>query len=131
MKTVADGRPGEREPEQRSPKDPFRALMLLTRRYGDVAQYRGGAEPGYLVNQPDYIKHILADNSSNYSKETFINGMFQRVVADGLLTSENPLWKRQRRLMHPAFHRERLISFGTVMTDATAARWMWRQSWER
>jgi len=104
---------------ERAPRDPFRYLMGLTRKHGDVAPYRAGREPAYLVNNADYIKHVLADNAANYSKGTFINQVFKEAIADGLLTTEGQLWRHQRRLMQPAFHRERLNALGLGMTDAT------------
>jgi cytochrome P450 len=103
----------------RAPRDPFRFLMDLVHREGDVARYRAGREPAFLVNDPDLIKRVLADNAANYSKATAINGAFKRAVADGLLTSEGPLWRRQRRLMQPAFHRDRLSALAAQMTEAT------------
>src|SRR5437879_4835532 len=99
--------PGRLEDGPRSPKDPLRSLLALSSR-GDVVRYRSGSEPAFLVNDPDHIRHVLADNTANYSKATFINSMFKAAVADGLLTSEGALWKRERRLMQPAFHRDRL-----------------------
>jgi cytochrome P450 len=107
-------------------RDPVGALLRLATREGDVARYRGGPEPAYLVSRPEYIKHVLADNHANYSKETFINSMFKAAVADGLLTSEGAPWRRQRRLMQPAFHWERLVALAGAMTDSTLAmlaRW--------
>jgi cytochrome P450 len=111
---------------ERPPRDPFRSLTALVRRQGDVARYRAGTEKAYLVNHPDHVRHILADNASNYSKDTFINATFKRSLADGLLTLEGEAWKRRRRLVQPAFHRERLASFADAMVeDATriADRW--------
>jgi cytochrome P450 len=110
----------------RGPRDPFRSLLALTRRAGDVARYRAGTEAAFLVNNPDYIKRVLADNHANYSKATMVNSIFKDAVADGLLVSEGPLWRRQRRLMQPAFHRERLHALGQEMTEAIGpmlARW--------
>jgi cytochrome P450 len=107
-------------------RDPVGALLRLAMRDGDVAKYRGGPEPAYLVSKPEFIKRVLADNHANYSKETFINSMFKAAVADGLLTSEGAPWRRQRRLMQPAFHWERLVTLAGAMTDSTLAmldRW--------
>jgi cytochrome P450 len=103
----------------RRPRDPFKFLMDLVAREGAVARYRAGTEPAFLVTDPDLIKRVLADNAGNYSKATQINGTFKRAVADGLLTSEGPTWRRQRRLMQPAFHRDRLAALSAQMTGAT------------
>ena len=50
----------------------------------------------------------------------------KRVLGQGLLTSEGELWRRQRKLAQPAFHRERMDGFAQTMARATAemlARW--------
>jgi cytochrome P450 len=108
-----------------TPRDPFRYLMkLATER--PVVRYRAGAEQAYLVSDPDLIKHVLADNAANYSKDTAVNRVFKNAVADGLLTSEGTFWRHQRKLMQPAFRRERLTVLGGLVTEATEAmlaRW--------
>ena len=97
-------------------RDPLTFFPTLARQYGDVVGYRRTPEPAYLVNHPDYIRHILMDNNRNYSKETYINQMFKSVVADGLLTAEGGDWLQQRRLMQPAFHHKRIASLDAVIT---------------
>ena len=104
----------------RPPRDPFRSLLNLAR-HGQVVRYRGGSEPAYLVNHPDVIKRVLVDNHANYTKGTLVNTIFKVAVADGLLTSEGEQWRRQRRLMQPAFQRERLAHLGEGMTGAAVA----------
>jgi cytochrome P450 len=107
-------------------RDPFRSLLALSRRGGDVARYRAGAEAAFLINDPDHVKHILVDNHANYTKTTVINSLFKEAVADGLLTSEGEDWWRQRRLMQPAFYRERVAGIGDGVIEATLAmmeRW--------
>ena len=52
--------------------------------------------------------------------------MLKPALGDGLLTSEGDFWHRQRRLAQPAFHRQRLAAFATIMTEAAEAmleRW--------
>ena len=73
--------------QETTARDPFRYLMkLATER--PVARYRAGAEHAYLVSDPELIKHVLADNAANYTKDTAVNRVFKNAVADGLLTSE-------------------------------------------
>jgi cytochrome P450 len=46
--------------------------------------------------------------------------MLKPVLGDSLLTTDGPVWLRQRRLMQPAFHKRRIDAFATVMVDQTA-----------
>jgi cytochrome P450 len=43
----------------------------------------------------------------------------RRLLGEGLLTSDEPLHLRQRRLVQPAFHRERVAGYAATMIDAT------------
>ena len=107
---------GERE----MVRAPHRFFLQLTRDYGDVVQYRATPEPAFLFNHPEFVKHILVSNGRNYNKETHLNKhMLQAVTGQGLLTSENPLWRKQRRLIQPFFHRSYLANFADLMTTAT------------
>lgn len=48
------------------------------------------------------------------------------LLGEGLLTSEAPVHLRQRRLLQPAFHRERVAAYGATMTryaEARIAQW--------
>ncbi len=96
-------------------RDPLRFFLTLTRQYGDVVRYRAAPEPAFLINHPDDIKQVLVLNNHNYTKETYINHMFKSAVADGLLTSEGEVWRQQRRLIQPAFHRQRIANLGGLV----------------
>ena len=100
-------------------RDPLRFFLTLTRQYGDVVRYRPAPEPAYLINHPEDIKQVLVLNNHNYTKETYINHMFKSAVADGLLTSEGEVWRQQRRLIQPAFHRQRIDNLGGLMIEET------------
>ena len=98
---------------------PHRFFLQLTHEYGDFVQYRVAPEPAYLVNHPDYVKQVLVSNARNYNKDTYLNKRLLRTVTGkGLLTSENPLWRKQRRLIQPAFHRKELAKFAELMCRA-------------
>lgn len=100
-------------------RHPLRFFLWLTRTYGDIVQYRSSVEPAYLINHPDYIRQVLQSNGHNYNKNTYLNKyMLESLTGQGLLTSENPLWREQRRLIQPAFHRHSLPKFAELMEAA-------------
>lgn len=99
---------------------PHRFFLQLTREYGDVVQYRATPEQAILINHPDFVKQVLVTNGRNYNKDTHLNKyMLSAVTGQGLITSENPLWRKQRRLMQPFFHRQYLANFVDLMVQAT------------
>lgn len=92
-------------------------LTRCARDYGDVVALRFGPRRIYLVSHPDLIESILVANSRNYIKH-FALRMTPLVLGKGLLTSEGDFWLRQRRLMQPAFSRQRVATYGAVMVEA-------------
>jgi len=100
-------------------RHPLRFFLWLTQTYGDIVQYRASVEPAYLINHPDFVRHVLQTNGHNYNKDTYLNKhLIESLTGEGLLTSENPLWREQRRLIQPAFHRRSLAAFAELMTGA-------------
>jgi cytochrome P450 len=91
----------------------------LTQQYGDVVRISFLNQEGYLLNHPDAVKHILQSHHLQYSKDVYALTFLKALLGEGLLTSEGTSWLRQRRLMQPAFHRKRLSTLSTIMTDAT------------
>lgn len=78
-----------------------------------------------MINHPDYIKEVLVTNNQNFIKGLALQRA-KRLLGEGLLTSEGEFHRRQKRLAQPAFHRQRIASYSTVMTDyaaAASARW--------
>src|SRR5512135_2880612 len=100
-------------------RDPLNFFQTLTTQYGDIVCYRPAPDTAYLINHPDYIRHVLLDNNRNYSKATYSNMIFNKVIGEGLLTSEGEVWRKQRRMMQPAFHHTRLEQLDRMITNAT------------
>ncbi len=99
-------------------RNPLEHITADWKRYGDVVRYRFGKMPVFLVVHPDGVKHVLQENHRNYVKSVDYQ-ILKRVLGEGLLTSEGQLWLRQRRLMAPMFHRQRVAGFGATMVDST------------
>lgn len=103
-------------------RDPLQALIGQWRRHGDVVRMRmGGSFYSYLLAHPDHVKYVLQDNNPRFGRHPHGSGALKPTIGEGLLTSEGSFWLRQRRLMQPAFHRQRLTRFGHVMTTEAEA----------
>ena len=86
--------------------------------YGDIVWMRFLYVPALFLYHPNEVEYVLVTNSKNFIKSMSLrSNFFQRLVGNGLLTSEGEEWKRARRLSQPAFHRERVASYGQVMVD--------------
>lgn len=99
--------------------------METRERYGDVAFLRLSGQDVYLLNHPDYIRDVLVTNQTNFTKSRVLERS-KRMLGEGLLTSEGQFHLRQRRMIQPAFHRERLRGYATAMTSwaiRTRDRW--------
>jgi cytochrome P450 len=105
--------------------DPIRVFLGAADRYGDLVHLKVGPYHGYLLSSPDDIKHILQDNYRNYHKSPLYERL-KESVGEGLVTSEDSFWRRQRRLAQPAFHRERIAAMVDAMVEAidrTLLKW--------
>jgi cytochrome P450 len=99
--------------------------------YGDVVRVRLAHVPVYLIVHPRDIETVLVTNTSNFKKSADYRAL-ARVLGQGLLTSEGEFWKRQRSLIQPAFHRQSILGYAAVMTQA-AGRTLdsWKEKGER
>ncbi len=106
-------------------RSPLKFLTGLARDYGDVVYYKLGPADVYFVNDPELIRQVLVIQDRKFTKSRALQRA-RVLLGEGLLTSEGSFHLRQRRLVQPAFHRERLIAYSQVMVDLalrTRARW--------
>jgi cytochrome P450 len=91
----------------------------------DISCLSIGSRRVYQVNHPDLIRDILITHDWNFVKGRALRAS-RPVLGDGLLTSEGELHRRQRRLVQPAFHSQRLAAYANVMVEcADEARSAW------
>ena len=109
-------------------RNPIQFYQGIAAQYGDIVCYRPAPEPAFLLNHPDYVRHVLVNNNRNYTKDTYSNRLFNRVVGEGLLTSEGDRWRKQRRLMQPAFHHTRIEKLDGMIVDAAQSM---LEGWQR
>lgn len=97
-------------------KDSIPFLQEHCPKYNGIFRVTSRFEKVMIVYHPDYIRHVLQDNNRNYVK-SFGYEVLKMLLGNGLLTSEGERWKKQRRLIQPAFSRERLVSLHGTMTE--------------
>ena len=101
-------------------------LMNLAQEYGDLVPFRLGPYNAVLINHPDYIRDVLTINHTKFHKGRAL-ARAKRLIGEGLLTSEEEFHLRQRRLMQPAFHRQRIATYAEAMVEQAARI---RQTWQ-
>jgi cytochrome P450 len=94
--------------------------------YGDIFYVDLGVTGLIALNHPRHAQHVLRDNSKNYRKGGNIWETIRALIGNGLPASEGDLWLRQRRMMQPQFHRQRLGGLAESIVDAVdecLSRW--------
>jgi cytochrome P450 len=107
-------------------RDVLRYYNEWAREYGDIVALQLGAWPVVLLNNSDYAEYVLVRNHRNFIKFPLFFRQVRAIFGQGLLTSEGEFWHRQRRLAAPAFHAQRVASYGDVMvrdTERMLASW--------
>ena len=100
-------------------------LLSLHRDQGDVARAKIGNLRVHLVAHPDHVRDVLVTHQRAFMK----GHVLQRakiLLGEGLLTSEGEFHLRQRRLVQPAFHRQRIAAYARDMVNragVTSDRW--------
>ncbi len=110
--------------------NPILLFEHLTKTYGKMAHYRVGPSDIVLVNEPEFIREILIVQAQSFIKERTQKRM-KILLGEGLITSDGESHKRQRRIAAPAFHRQRIQAYGSIMVERAAAmREAWREEVE-
>ncbi len=85
-------------------------------RLGDISFFQLGGQHAYFVNHPDLIRDVFVVNHQKFHKGLGLQRM-KLLLGEGLLTSEEDLHLRQRRMMQPAFHRQRIAGYAASMIE--------------
>lgn len=91
----------------------------LAQRYGDCVYYRVGLVPTYQFTHPDQIQEVLVTKSKSFRKTDRLRRVLGRALGNSLLLNEGESWARQRALLQPAFHPQRLLDYAEPIVRRT------------
>lgn len=101
-------------------------FMQSLRSHGDIVRVYLGSEPLYVVNSPELLHRMLVAQAADFEQGRVVKKT-QAILGDTLLTSDGSAHQRQRRLIQPAFHRDRIARYAEMMAKlATAKAASWR-----
>lgn len=99
-------------------KNPFGYLKQVRTTYGDIYNLNLGVSKMLMLNSPRQMQHIFVDNVQNYRKGGAMWDAIRALLGNGLVVSEGSFWLRQRRMMQPQFHRQRIAALSDLMVSA-------------
>jgi cytochrome P450 len=94
-------------------------FMLRLPAYGDFVSYRFGPFMAYSANHPDLFHQILVTDADKFTKDRVTRNVLSEIVGNGLLLSDGDFWKRQRKLVQPAFHSRRIGAYADIIVNFT------------
>lgn len=93
----------------------------LHRQHGDISFMRLVYERAYDLFTPELVREALVDNAEHLVRWERGIEVFSEVFGHSVLTTEAEVWKRQRRMLQPAFTPKRVAGYAALMVDAAAA----------
>jgi cytochrome P450 len=98
--------------------DPLDYLVRTSAQFGPIVQFPIPRPPSYLIADAHAARRVLVSHARSYDKQTLQYSALSLVTGEGLLTSDGQVWRRQRRLVQPAFHHEAIHAVGDHVAQA-------------
>lgn len=86
-----------------------------------MAEFRTPFFRSYLINQPDLVQRVLKERPDDFPKSTRVNEGLRPLLGNSVFVTNGAVWKRQRRIIDPAFEGGRLRQTFPAMWDAAEA----------
>ncbi|BDT92394.1 cytochrome P450 [Nocardia sputorum] len=108
-------------------EQPIEFLSEAMAEYGNIFRFQlvNGNMVG--ITHPHHIKYILQEHMVNYTRKTQLYDISEPFAGRGLASiSDHNLWRRNRRLVQPAFHHTKISELGEVMLaeiDSMCDQW--------
>ncbi|WKL47332.1 cytochrome P450 [Flavobacterium pectinovorum] len=89
---------------------------------GDSFSLKIGKSKHLILSRDNEVaQYILQKNQKNYYKSKFQSVYLSKYLGKGLLTVDGEFWLKQRRLIQPAFHKQKMNQLVENMNDTIVA----------
>ncbi len=85
--------------------------------------YTGPGARTIMTSDGEFIHHVLQKNHRRYKKSSLSTETLGKYIGNGLLTAEGDYWLRQRRLIQPGFHLQKIRALYEIM-DQTISKFL-------
>lgn len=96
-------------------KDPIGAMEESMKRFNGTYAVNLGSKRLIATQDPGFIDYVLKTNHKNYYKSTILTEQLGRFLGNGLLTSNGEYWLKQRRLIQPGFHFDKIHALYAII----------------
>ncbi|UZD92581.1 cytochrome P450 [Cognatishimia activa] len=86
-----------------------------------MAEFRTPFFRSYLVNQPNLVKTVLKDRPDEFPKSERVSEGLKPLLGNSVFLTNGEVWKKQRRIIDPAFEGGRLRDTFPAMWSAAEA----------
>lgn len=83
---------------------------------GEAVHVRLGLEDVLVISRPELVNDVLMTRRADFSK-AYLTSLMHPLLAGSMLLADSDSWLHQRKLVLPAFHRERLDVYAVVMAE--------------
>jgi cytochrome P450 len=101
-------------------------IQQMGEKYGNISRAQMGPHHFVFLSNPDYVEHMFLNRDVYVKVKEGSN--LRYLLGNGLLTSDGDFWLKQRRLIQPLFHKQRLTGFVQKIADAIDAM---TNNWEK
>lgn len=98
-------------------REPLRWIPKWIEEHGEIFRVSSPLGQATIVAAPELARQVLVNRASRYQQKSRSYAVLRILMGNGLVTSEGESWRRQRKLVQPAFHRKRLDALFTMMVD--------------
>ena len=77
--------------------------------------------PFFIVRSPELVREVLVRRAEAFPKSTVMDRMLRALTGYSIFVSNGEVWRRQRKLMDPAFEQARIRDVFPMMLDAVDA----------
>ncbi|MBE1282176.1 MAG: cytochrome P450 [Rhodobacteraceae bacterium] len=86
-----------------------------------MAEFKTPFFRSFMINQPDLVRTVLKDRPDDFPKSGRVAEGLKPLLGNSVFLTNGEIWKRQRRIIDPAFEGGRLKDTFPAMWDAAEA----------